>query len=174
MKEYEICPNLLNKGLVFQLYLHTKNETAQEYSETALSILQHKLKGREPNKRNPYQSMDELNQVQYVGKYFTFYKFLDMIVRVAKVTFGSQAGRKDTQVQKNFEDSDLMEAEMLCLLLERLELSKGFNNLEKETHRPHTSKVTLLPSKFVVKQLSLAKQQVMGDQKLKAVASITD
>lgn len=25
LKEYEICPNLLNKGVVFQIYLHTKN-----------------------------------------------------------------------------------------------------------------------------------------------------
>jgi hypothetical protein len=56
-----------------------------------------------------------------------------------------------------------MEAEMLCLLLERLELSRGFNNLEKRTHRPHTSNITLLPSRQVVKLLSLAKQQVMGD-----------
>lgn len=67
-----------------------------------------------------------------------------------------------------------MEAEMLCLLLERLELSKGFNNLEKETHRPHTSKVTLLPGKYVIKQLSMAKQQVLGDKKQQAVASIVD
>jgi hypothetical protein len=47
-----------------------------------------------------------------------------------------------------------MEAEMLCLLLERLELSRGFNNLEKKTNRPHTSKITLLPSKNVINHLS--------------------
>lgn len=99
MKEYEICPTLLNKGIVFQIYMHTKNENAQEYADTALSILQYKLKGQQAaNKRNPYQSVDDLNQVQFVGKYFTFYKFLDLIVRVAKATFGGQSHRKESQV----------------------------------------------------------------------------
>ncbi len=41
----------------------------------------------------------------------------------------------------------MIEAEMFCLLLERMELSKGFMNFEKKTFKPHTSKITLLPSK---------------------------
>ena len=52
---------------------------------------------------------------------------------------------------------------MLCLLLERLELSKGFNGLEKKTNRPHTSKITLLPSKAVIKHLTQAKIIVLGN-----------
>ena len=55
-----------------------------------------------------------------------------------------------------------MEAEMLCLLLERLELSQGFNNLEKKTNRPHTSKITLLPSKQVIMNLTQAKNSMPG------------
>jgi hypothetical protein len=39
-------------------------------------------------------------------------------------------------------------------LLERLELSKGFNNLEKQTNRPHTSKITLLPRKEIIQILA--------------------
>ena len=64
-----------------------------------------------------------------------------------------------------------MEAEMLCLLLERLELSKGFNNLEKKTNRPHTSKITLLPSRQVVASLTAAKSRV-GASADKAIASL--
>jgi len=55
-----------------------------------------------------------------------------------------------------------MESEMLCLLLERLELSSGFNNLEKKTNRPHTSKITLLPSRLVISLLTEAKNSMPG------------
>jgi hypothetical protein len=55
-----------------------------------------------------------------------------------------------------------MESEMLCLLLERLELSNGFNNLEKKTNRPHTSKITLLPSRMVISNLTEAKNSMPG------------
>ena len=47
---------------------------------------------------------------------------------------------------------------MLSLLLERFELSKGFNNLEKRTNKPHTSNITLLPSRGVISQIAFAKQ----------------
>jgi hypothetical protein len=46
---------------------------------------------------------------------------------------------------------------MFCLILERMELSKGFMNFEKKTFKPHTSKITLLPSKSVINQVKLAK-----------------
>lgn len=41
-------------------------------------------------------------------------------------------------------------AEAFVLLLEKLELSKGFLNLEKMTNKPHISKTSLLPSKDLV------------------------
>ena len=43
---------------------------------------------------------------------------------------------------------------MLCLMLERMELSKGFSTIEIKTNRPHTSKITLLPSKAVILNLT--------------------
>jgi hypothetical protein len=48
---------------------------------------------------------------------------------------------------------------MICLLLERMELSKGFVNIEKKTYRPHTSKLTLLPSRAIIQQINYAKSQ---------------
>ena len=57
-----------------------------------------------------------------------------------------------------FKEAKLLEAEMLCLLLERMELSDGFNQHEKKSHRPHTSNITLLPSRAVVKALASAKE----------------
>jgi hypothetical protein len=65
-----------------------------------------------------------------------------------------------------------MESEMLCLLLERLELSTGFNNLEKKTNRPHTSKITLLPSRSVISHLTEAKNSMPGGNSNKAISSV--
>ena len=42
-------------------------------------------------------------------------------------------------------------------MLERMELSKGFNTLEQRTNRPHTAQITLLPNKQVIKSLNAAK-----------------
>ena len=62
-----------------------------------------------------------------------------MIVKCSKATYNDMSN-----------PNKLIDAEMLCLLLERMELSKGFMNFEKKTFKPHTSKITLLPSKLVL------------------------
>ena len=107
-----------------------------------------------------------------VGKYFTFFKFLDLVVKCAKVTFSGFSTGSESRIYANYKESQLMEGEMVCLLLERLELSRGFNNLEKKTNRPHTSKITLLPSKQVIAHLNHAKSEVLGNKGETAVASL--
>jgi hypothetical protein len=78
-----------------------------------------------------------------MGRVFTFLKFIDLIVRFGKASYGSPQMSAD-------QSNNLIVAEMLCLLLERMELSKGFLNFEKRSSRPHTSKLTLLPSKAMI------------------------
>jgi hypothetical protein len=56
---------------------------------------------------------------------------------------------------------------MLCLLLERMELSKGFINFEKKTFKPHMSRTSLLPSKPLIRDIAHAKlQQMEGNQNI--------
>jgi hypothetical protein len=74
-----------------------------------------------------------------MGRVFTFLKFIDLLVKFSRASYGNHE-----------QQSNLILAEMLCLLLERMELSKGFLNFEKKTSRPHTSKLTLLPSKAMI------------------------
>ena len=57
---------------------------------------------------------------------------------------------------------ELLQGEMICLLLERMELSQGFNTLEQRTNKPHTSQITLLPSKQVMSCLNDAKAFFFG------------
>ena len=65
-----------------------------------------------------------------------------MLVKSSKATYYDLA-----------EPNKMIDAEMLCLLFERMELSKGFMTFEKKTFKPHTSKITLLPSKSVLAQI---------------------
>jgi len=47
----------------------------------------------------------------------------------------------------------MTQAKKFACLLERMELSKGFLNLEKKTFKPHTSKTSLLLPKDVMQRL---------------------
>lgn len=47
--------------------------------------------------------------------------------------------------------------EGLCLLLERMELSKGFINFQQQTNKPHTSKNSLLPTKALLAAVKASK-----------------
>jgi len=129
LKEYDVCPSLINKGVAFQLYLHTKNAHESAYEHAGLQILagMAKSSGTTLRRQATTGSLQDWNQPKYVGKYFTFFKFLDLMVKCAKVTFSGFSSGSESQIYSNFKENKLMEGEMLCLLLERLELSRGFN-----------------------------------------------
>jgi hypothetical protein len=91
-----------------------------------------------------------------MGRMFTFLKFIDLLVRFSKASYGT--------VDLSSPSQNLILAEMICLLLERMELSKG---IEKKTYRPHTSKLTLLPSRAIIQQINYAKSQAFqGGQQI--------
>lgn len=43
-RDYEICPNLLNKGVLFQIYIHTRNSQILAYSHAGYQVLQQVFK----------------------------------------------------------------------------------------------------------------------------------
>lgn len=93
-----------------------------------------------------------------IGRYFTFVKFLETLVKCAKMTFSGYSTGSESQIYQGYKiNQELLESEMVCLLLERMELSKGFNTLEQRTNRPHTAQITLLPNKQVIRSLNAAK-----------------
>lgn len=53
---------------------------------------------------------------------------------------------------------------MVCLLLERMELSHGFSSIEKKMHRTHTSNQTLLPSRAIIRQINMAKDALFNEK----------
>jgi hypothetical protein len=61
-------------------------------------------------------------------------------------------------------------SEGICLLLERMELSKGFSKFQQQTSRPQTSKNSLIPSRalLIAVQASMtAEPEPLADTKLK-------
>jgi hypothetical protein len=83
------------------------------------------------------------------GKYYTFSKFVDLLIKI------SYLYARDSQDIPSEMD---LPAEIFIMLLEKLELSSGFLNLEKKTNKPHTSRTSLLPSKEIVKLINSAKE----------------
>lgn len=57
------------------------------------------------------------------GKYFTFFKFVDFIAKCSNAAY--LPGNSEETVGGGLIDK-LLVSEMVCLLLERMELSRGF------------------------------------------------
>ena len=70
-----------------------------------------------------------------VGVSLTFPRFVDYLIKLSCQAYKG-ACKEDG---KSFPLS-----ERLCLMLERMELSTGFTNIEKLTNKPHTSKLSLI------------------------------
>ena len=68
--------------------------------------------------------------------------FIDSLVRCAHLAYNTM------------QNTQFLSAEMVCLLLERMELSKGFVNFEKKTNKPHISRTSLIPSKNMIREIA--------------------
>jgi len=89
----------------------------------------------------------------FIGTVFTFPKFVDFIYKISSYVcdFSNSA--------------NLDQSEKLCFLLERMELSIGFTNLEKKTNRPHNSKTSLIPPTNLLRKLVEQKTLNFTDDK---------
>lgn len=120
LNEFDICPSILSKTIVFNI----------------LTSIIH-------NSATPPTSCILFPNHSEVGTVLTFAKFLYVLVKAAYFAYESTG-------QQNTQDTPYSIAERLCMLLERMELSNGFTNLEKKTNRPHTSRTSLLPPESLI------------------------
>jgi hypothetical protein len=119
------------------------------FTPTGLDILT-----RELNKESKVDQLVKQQRMlaKHVGRCFTFFRFLDLLVECSIIAFS------DPYFSQNRGGTPLVMAEMTCLFLERMELSAGFANIEKKMHRTHTSRMTLLPSRAVIRHIAAAKE----------------
>jgi len=126
LKDFDICPCILTKTMAFQLW----NSVAELKHETYIEMCE-RICNKKPK-----------------GKYFTFSKFVDILVKIAYLF-----ARESEDIPSEWE----IPSEIFIMLLEKMELSSGFLNLEKKTNKPHTSRTSLLPSKEVINLINGAK-----------------
>jgi hypothetical protein len=83
-----------------------------------------------------YSQFAALISAKYrVGVSLTFSRFVDYLIKLSCQAYKG-ACKEDGKPYPL--------CERLCLMLERMELSAGFTNIEKLTNKPHTSKISLI------------------------------
>ena len=101
MKDFDICPSLLSKSVAFQVFQHTKDAPEAIYQTTGYDILalyaQKIAFSGDPNQ--PGASTDNAKKI---GRYFTFFKFLDLIMKCAKMTFSGYSTGSESQIYSNY------------------------------------------------------------------------
>jgi hypothetical protein len=114
----------LNKSTVYQIFLHSKENEQATYANSGKVVLKNILTqvGTRTREQSSFLNQGDFSRV--IGKFFTFFMLLDFLTRCARLIF--QADSKGVE---------LIEPESLAILLDKMELSSGFNNLEKQTAR---------------------------------------
>ncbi len=79
-----------------------------------------------------------------MGTVFTLSKFAALLIYFSILTFNKY----------KLNSTAISTAEIVLFFLEKLENSVGFQNLERRTNKPHSSKLTLIPQKEMVKALN--------------------
>ena len=115
LKDFEICPNVVNKQAAYKIFADD-SRNMPFYTPTGLDILTKVM-----NKESKVSQLFQLNKLaSHIGKCFTFFRFLDLLVECSISAFS------DPFFTQSRKSAPLVMAEMVCLLLERMELSHGF------------------------------------------------
>lgn len=123
LNEFEVCPAMLSKTIVFNILMSVLNNPNPPPTANLFA----------PNHNS-------------IGTVFTFAKFAYTLVKVAFFAYENPVVLSATSKSR----VSYSTAERLCMLLERMELSDGFVNLEKKTNRPHMARTSLLPPETII------------------------
>ena len=128
VKDYEISPPLLTKSLVFQIYIEVINLETNKLTRSTQnqSVI-------------PFLKHD-------IRTVFTLSRFYTFLIRCSLMLYSNYF------LDSNKEFSN---AERFVYLLEMMELSHGFRNLEKKIAATHTSKNSLLIPKNTLYKVGL-------------------
>ena len=85
-----------------------------------------------------------INEKKDLGTVFSLSKFTALLIYFSIMTFNKY----------KLNSNAISTAERVLFFLEKLENSVGFQNLERRTNKPHSSKLTLIPQKDLIKALN--------------------
>jgi len=130
LKDFDICPTLVGKSFaynIFNIELNSPLELNEKYKKIQDSL---SLKFYSKN---------------YFGQYFNFFKFIRSLIRLADSSFESLElglGKKISSFEK------------FCLLLEKMELSIGFQRLMEKSLKTNTKKNSILITKEILEKVN--------------------
>mmetsp|Transcript_34707 Transcript_34707/g.53237 ORF Transcript_34707/g.53237 Transcript_34707/m.53237 type:complete len:109 (+) Transcript_34707:1743-2069(+) len=82
MKDFDIFPSLLSKSVAFKIFNHSR-ESEEIYKPAGLDI----LSLIQPTSHYPANESLANENLRKAGKFFTFFKFLDLLMKSAKMMF---------------------------------------------------------------------------------------
>lgn len=133
-KDFQILPFMISQDqLVIYYDLIIKSD---------INKLTNNLKN--PNEGESYESFI-IDPKKDMGTVYTLSRFCTSLIHFSIFSF-----KKNNELNLN----NINDAEKFLLFLEKLENSKGFQNFEKKSNRPHTNKLTLIPGKSVLKMIN--------------------
>lgn len=130
LKDYEIAPGMISKILGLKIY---QSETLDEEVDVILR-----------NKQELYFNVIKLIDLKAIikrdpknnhilGQYFTFFKFLRVMLKLADVGF--QVINLDTKEAEVFNSQIETYFDKLILFMQKIDLSQGFIDLQKKTNK---------------------------------------
>jgi hypothetical protein len=136
LRDFEICPKILSKSKVYNLWSHI------------LSLSKAK---KSPKFKHAATQLSKSYDIKEENKLFTFAYFLDFLVLLANAAF-IKKGKK------------VSNPESVVMLLERMEISRGFANFEAKMHRTHSSASSLLPPESIRSKIMKRKPKVETEE----------
>ncbi|KAL4506458.1 hypothetical protein ABPG72_000029 [Tetrahymena utriculariae] len=131
LKDFDIFPNLMTKSTSFLLY--------DQLVETSSNQILNNNVGVNSTVINPFGYDD-------IGKLFTLNKFITFLIKTSEIAFS-----KIPEAQQQFQMEHPIQK--FIALLERMELSEGFQNFEKKIHSTHNSTTSLILPPEAIKEI---------------------
>ena len=150
IKNLEIIPQLLSKSTCYQIY---KYETNNPNSDESIKNNQNFY--FEICQKIDFLSMNtfERSNKNIFGKYFIFFKFLRVLIKMSQITFErifNNGYHNDNG--ENINITKMKPEEMFILFLQKIEQSDGFSNFTKISNVTHNYKTTtIIPPNFSAK-----------------------
>ena len=151
LKDFDISPTLVNKSQCISIYSNL-SEFPINSEEAYFKVLTNVDLGK--------VTLINTNCSNILGSYFSFFKFIRILVKLALTYFEyveSQSNVKLTLFDK------------MLYLLEKIEGSQGFNELEKKTHITHTSKTNFLFDRKIVTSIKNSNKKILDTDHSKVI-----
>ncbi len=151
IRDFELCPNFITKSAAFSIY------QSEEEEDSINSNNQYYLKLIKNVDLNSIIKFNNKNN-NILGQHFNFFKFIRAIVKIAEYGYEKfESGLMENKLKSikitNPNSAIIPNYERLILILEKMEMSEGFINLEKKTNKTHSIRNATIVTKSLLEKL---------------------